>query len=73
MARASAGVMVTQVEDVNLFERKNAGLLRLRTLVRLRWLAVVGQLGAVLFVQYWLGFKLPLAPEFSSRWIVAGL
>ncbi len=52
---------MTQVQDVKFLERQNSGLLRLRTLVRLRWLAVVGQLGAVLFVQYWLGFKLPLS------------
>ena len=37
------------------------GLLRLRTLVRLRWLAVIGQSAAVLGVEYVLGFKLPLA------------
>jgi two-component system, sensor histidine kinase RegB len=36
------------------------GYLRLRTLVRLRWLAVIGQTGAVLFVKYVLGFDLPL-------------
>jgi two-component system, sensor histidine kinase RegB len=36
------------------------GMLRLRTLVRLRWLAIVGQTGAVLFVQFFLGFPLPL-------------
>ena len=36
------------------------GLLRLRTLVRLRWLAVIGQSAAVLGVQYILGFKLPI-------------
>jgi two-component system, sensor histidine kinase RegB len=37
------------------------GLLRLRTLVRLRWLAVIGQAAAVLAVQFYLGFKLPLS------------
>ena len=35
--------------------------LRLQTLTRLRWVAVLGQTGAVLFVRYWLGFELPLA------------
>jgi two-component system sensor histidine kinase RegB len=64
---------VTQVQDMTFLERQNAGLLRLRTLVRLRWLAVVGQLGAVLFVQYWLGFKLPLSACLSlialSAWL----
>ena len=37
------------------------GLLRLRTLVRLRWLAVIGQSLAILLVQFPLGFKLPIA------------
>ena len=37
------------------------GRARLRTLVTLRWLAVVGQTAAVLFVQFGLGFDLPLA------------
>ena len=36
------------------------GILRLRTLVRLRWLAVVGQTTAVLGVDLLLGFPLPL-------------
>ena len=37
------------------------GMLRLRTLVRLRWLAIVGQAGAVLGVHFVLGFPLPLS------------
>ena len=36
------------------------GMLRLRTLVRLRWLAIVGQAGAVLGVHFVLGFPVPL-------------
>jgi two-component system, sensor histidine kinase RegB len=36
------------------------GYLRLRTLVRLRWLAVIGQISAVIAVKYGLGFDLPL-------------
>lgn len=36
------------------------GALRLRTLVRLRWLAVVGQTAAVVTVHFLLGFPLPL-------------
>jgi two-component system, sensor histidine kinase RegB len=43
-------------------ETPNFGLLRLRTLVRLRWLAVIGQSLAVLVVQFVLGFKVPLGP-----------
>src|SRR5437016_8919049 len=35
---------------------------RLDTLVRLRWLAVIGQTGAVLVVHYGLDFTLPLGP-----------
>jgi two-component system, sensor histidine kinase RegB len=34
--------------------------LRLQTLIRLRWVAVTGQLGAVLLVRFGLGFDLPL-------------
>src|SRR3712207_75614 len=34
--------------------------LRLQTLVRLRWIAVIGQTAAVLFVHLGLGFPLPL-------------
>jgi two-component system, sensor histidine kinase RegB len=37
------------------------GRTRLRTLVSLRWMAIAGQAGAVLFVHYVLGFELPLA------------
>jgi two-component system, sensor histidine kinase RegB len=43
-------------------ESQGSGLLRLRTLVRLRWLAVIGQSLAVLGVQFALGFKVPLGP-----------
>ncbi|MDP4824221.1 MAG: ActS/PrrB/RegB family redox-sensitive histidine kinase [Aestuariivirgaceae bacterium] len=35
--------------------------LRLQTLIRLRWVAVIGQMGAVLAVRFGLGFELPLA------------
>ena len=34
--------------------------LRLQTLIRLRWVAVIGQTGAVLAVRFGLGFELPL-------------
>lgn len=40
----------------------NARRLRVDTLVRLRWLAVAGQLLALLIVRYALGFPLPMAP-----------
>lgn len=38
----------------------SSGLLRLRTLTRLRWLAVIGQTLAVLLVHYGLDYPLPL-------------
>lgn len=41
--------------------RNSARNLRLDTLVRLRWLAVIGQSAAVLTVHYGLDFQLPLA------------
>ncbi len=41
---------------------KDPGLLSLRTLVRLRWLAVLGQSIAVLGVHFILDFPLPLGP-----------
>lgn len=39
---------------------RNARRLRVDTLVRLRWLAVGGQLAALLIIRYGLGFNLPL-------------
>jgi two-component system sensor histidine kinase RegB len=38
------------------------GRVRLRTLILIRWVAIVGQLFAILFVRFSLGFPLPLAP-----------
>lgn len=47
--------------------------LRLNTLIRLRWLAVIGQSAAVLIVAYWLGFPLPVSLCFAliacSAWL----
>ncbi|MDP3739325.1 MAG: hypothetical protein Q8R02_18190, partial [Hyphomonadaceae bacterium] len=40
--------------------RSAFGRTRLRTLVSLRWMAIAGQALAVLFVNYGLGFELPL-------------
>ncbi len=39
--------------------------LRLRTLIRLRWIAIIGQSAAVLFVYAGLGFDLPLGACFT--------
>ncbi len=47
-------------EAGNLSNDAELGVLRLRTLVRLRWLAVVGQTVAVLGVYFLLGFPLPI-------------
>jgi two-component system, sensor histidine kinase RegB len=42
--------------------RAGWGLLRLPTLVRLRWLAIAGQLAAVAVVGLWFGFSMPFLP-----------
>jgi len=41
--------------------QKSTSSLRLQTIVRLRWIAVIGQLFTVLFVHLTLGFQLPLS------------
>ena len=47
--------------------------LRLNTLIRLRWLAIIGQSATVLFVAYWLEFPLPVSMCFAliaaSGWL----
>lgn len=40
--------------------RARGGWVRLRTLIVLRWSAIIGQAAAVLFATFWLGFDLPL-------------
>lgn len=42
-----------------------AALRNLQQLIQLRWIAVVGQVATILFVQYGLGIALPLAPMFA--------
>ena len=49
----------------------DAGRLRLRTLVLIRWVAVIGQAGAVLVVHLGLGFDLPLAPVSATIFAAA--
>ena len=55
---------------------EQAGL-RVQTLVRLRWLAILGQLAALLVVRYWLGFALPFWPAMMlvslSAWLNVAL
>jgi two-component system sensor histidine kinase RegB len=46
--------------------------LRVDTLVKLRWLAVVGQLAAVLLVRFGLGFPIPLIPLTICLLFIAG-
>ena len=48
------------MEALNEIPAPAARRLRLQTLSRLRWLAVVGQAGTILAVYYGLGFDLPL-------------
>lgn len=43
------------------FRGSRRARLRIRTLVTVRWMTVVGQLATVLFVRFGLGFELPLA------------
>ncbi|NNE57376.1 MAG: ActS/PrrB/RegB family redox-sensitive histidine kinase [Hellea sp.] len=46
------------------FTRQVSGRLRRSTLVLLRWMAIAGQSGALLFVAFGLGYELPLLPCF---------
>jgi two-component system sensor histidine kinase RegB len=50
-----------------------ARLLRLNTLIRLRWMAIVGQSAAVILVSYGLKFPLPEVPCFVLIALSAGL
>lgn len=54
-------MIATDPQDLTL----NARRLRLDTLVRLRWLAVIGQSGAVAGVHFGLGYPLPFAACFA--------
>lgn len=56
-------------EDLSL----NARRLRLDTLVRLRWLAIMGQSVAVMGVHFGLGYKLPFGAAFILIAVSAGL
>lgn len=47
----------SQIEDT--ISRRNLSLL-----TRMRWIAIAGQLGAVLTTEFWLGIDLPLPPMF---------
>lgn len=50
------------LEELSTTDQRDSQRLRLNTLIRLRWLAVIGQSAAVLIVVYWLDFALPIGP-----------
>jgi two-component system sensor histidine kinase RegB len=60
-------------QDFRGFNEQQSRHLRLNTLIRLRWLAVIGQSAAVLVVAYWLGFPMQVGPCFAliacSAWL----
>ncbi|WP_157014188.1 ActS/PrrB/RegB family redox-sensitive histidine kinase [Mesorhizobium xinjiangense] len=59
--------------DIRSAGRLPSRHLRLNTLIRLRWLAIVGQSAAVLVVAYWLEFPMPVSLCFAliacSAWL----
>lgn len=56
-----------------LAEGDVVGRVRLQTLVLLRWIAIAGQLLALLFVHFGLGFPLPLVPALTVIGLSAAL
>ena len=58
---------------LNTLDLGQSQRLRLNTLVRLRWLAIVGQSVTVVIVAYGLGFPLPVVPCFAMIACSAGL
>ena len=62
---------MTELSDIDL--GRSARRLRVDTLVRLRWLAMAGQTGAVLVVAFALGFDLPLKLCFAVIAIAVAL
>ena len=61
------------LQDLRNFDPHQSNRLRLNTLIRLRWLAIIGQSLAVLIVAYWFGFQLPVSLCFAliacSAWV----
>lgn len=80
---ALANAAATQFEPENLQREGLTGIpsalgrTRLRTLITLRWLAILGQASAVVFVEFGLGFDLPLAASLgavaASAWLNVAL
>jgi hypothetical protein len=72
------GRTVTGTSRVNFQNRATEGRgsgeigrVRLQTLILIRWIALAGQIVAILFVRFWLGFDLPLALTFGAVGISA--
>ncbi|MCT8992011.1 ActS/PrrB/RegB family redox-sensitive histidine kinase [Chelativorans sp. SCAU2101] len=61
------------LEELRAPNTRYSRSLRLSTLIRLRWLAIVGQSAAVMVVAFVMGFPLPIAPCFAliaaSAWL----
>src|SRR5690242_4123738 len=61
------------MQDLHISDTQASNRLRLNTLIRLRWLAIVGQSAAVLIVGYALDFPLPVSLCFvliaASAWL----
>lgn len=61
------------LQDLRNFDPQQSNRLRLNTLIRLRWLAIIGQSFAVLIVAYWFSFPLPVSFCFAliacSAWV----
>ena len=79
--QATSGLPATVMEDPSRETLRSVGSAfgrtRLRTLVTLRWMAIAGQVSAVLFVNLVLGFELPLvaclAAIGASAWLNVAL
>ena len=79
--QANSALPATVMEDPSRETLRSVGSAfgrtRLRTLVTLRWMAIAGQVSAVLFVNFVLGFELPLvaclAAIGASAWLNVAL
>jgi len=60
-------------QEPRILDPQYSNRLRLTTLIRLRWLAIIGQSVAVIVVAYWLDFALPVSLCFAliacSAWL----
>ncbi len=64
-------------ELINIDLSRRSRRLRVDTLVKLRWLALLGQAAALVVTYFWFGFSLPLGPCLlviaASAWLNIGL